>query len=164
MPQVLVKAAMDKFYYALNHNRRRRPVIATGCATAEEVVLRTGQEFQRRNPQTLAVTLSTNRQDWKRRVDDYYEKVCHVRLAKELNDSVGGFVVVDGELIGLHNIHPGCGDWMLRDAIALGANRLDTYAVPHLLELYTKHGFREVLREPNKIIKGGVPVVFMRRD
>ena len=130
MAQVLVQAAMHKFYYALNHNRRRRPVIATGCATAEEVVLRTGQEFHRRYPQTLAVTLATKHGDHSRKLEEYYSKVCHVRLAKEGNDSVGGFVVVDGELIGLHNIRPGCGDWMLRDAIALGANRLDTYDIP----------------------------------
>lgn len=164
MPQVLVKASMDRFYYALNHNRRRRPLIATGCATAEEVVLRCGQEFHRKHPQTLAVTMSTSRKDWQRKVADYYDKVCHVRLAKELNDSVGGFVVVDGELIGLHNIREGCGDWMLCDAISLGANRLDTYDIPHLVDLYKRHGFREVLREPNKIIKGGAAVIFMRKE
>lgn len=51
---------------------------------------------------------------------------------------------------------------MMREAVALGADRLDTFDVPHLIALYKRHGFREVLREPNHT-KGKPDVVWMRR-
>lgn len=163
MPQVIVKVPMDKFYYALNHAARRRPEIATSCTRAEDLCIKTSGEFHRRNPQTLAVTLSTKPGDHKRKLENYYSKVCHVRLAMEGNDPRGGFIVLDGELLGLHSLDKGKGDWMMREAVSLGADRLDCFDIPHLIDLYQRHGFKEILREPNNKA-GGQDVVWMRRN
>lgn len=164
MPQVIVKVDGDKFYYAMNYNARRRHEIGTSCAGAEAITLRCAQEFHRRNPSSLQVTRSTvDRAAHKRKLDTYHDKVCHIRVCKEGNDTVGGFVVLDGELLGLHNIRKGTGDWMMREAVSLGANRLDCFDIPHLIELYERHGFREILREANHT-KGQPDVVWMRRN
>lgn len=83
-------------------------------------------------------------------------------VAAEGNDKRGGFLVLDGELQGLHSIDKGNGDWLLHAAVEYGADRLDTYDIPHLVDLYYRHGFREVLREPN--LNGvGPDVIWMRR-
>lgn len=85
-------------------------------------------------------------------------------VSAEGNDKRGGFLVVDGELQGLHSIDKGNGDWLLRAAVEqYGANRLDTFDIPNLMALYTRHGFHEVLREPN-INGAGPDVIWMRRD
>lgn len=165
MPQVIVKAAIDKFYFALNLNARRRPYIGASCTPAEDVTVKAAQEFHRRNPSVSARRGVPDFQEARRRhaalLDTYYSKVCHVRLAMEGNDPVGGFVVLDGELIALHNVKQGKGDWMLREAVSLGADRLDCFDIPYLIDLYYRHGFREVLREPNTT-KGRPDVVWMR--
>lgn len=163
MPQVIVRVAMDQFYYALNYNARRRPEIAASCTRAEDICIMTSNEFHRRNPNKVVVGKATNRQEWAAKVENYYSKVCHVRVATEGNDKRGGFVVIDGELVGFHHVDKGKGDWLLAEAVSLGANRLDCFDIPHLLDLYYRHGFREVLREPNHK-KGAPDVVWMRRD
>lgn len=166
MPQVIVKSTMDQFYFALNHAARVRPIIGMwGCSPAEDISLQVAKEFHRRNPSVNARRGAHDFREARRKhaalLDNFYSKVCHVRLAKEGNTAVGGFVVLDGELLGLHNVHHGKGDWMLREAVGLGANRLDCFDVPHLIEMYERHGFREILREPNTT-KGQPDVVWMR--
>lgn len=159
MAQVLVKTEPKDFYYALNHNAIRRWQVLQCCTAARNVVAAVAKEFWRRNP---ARDRMLGNEPHQSRLDRFYRLHCHIRVAKELNDSVGGFCVLDGELIGLHNIRPGTGDWMMREAVALGADRLDTFDVPHLINLYTRHGFVEVLREPN-FHPGQPDVVWMRR-
>jgi hypothetical protein len=165
MPQVIVKATLEQFYYALATNAGRRQDIRNGCSPAADIVSQVSSEFQRRNPSTTEHSgqrMPRNAQH-EAKIDNFYRKVCHVRLAKEGNDPVGGFVVMDGELVGLHNIRNGSGDWMLREAVNLGADRLDCFDVPHLIDLYQRHGFREILREPNHT-KGKPDIVWMRRN
>lgn len=160
MAQVLVKAAPDAFYYALNHNARRRYQVYENCATAEDVATLIAKEFWRLNP---ARDRATGDEPHQSRLDRFYRLNCHVRVASDCNDHQGGFVVLSGELLGFHNIKKGTGDWMMREAVALGADRLYTFDVSHLINLYTRHGFREVLREPN-FYPGKPDVVFMRRN
>jgi hypothetical protein len=161
MPQVIVKAEPDAFYWALETNKGRRQVIRDGCNEREEVTLKCAQEFHRLFP-TVSGRTST-RASQRIRIDTFHNRHCHIRLCKKGDRAEGGFVVLSGELLGLHNVKPGNGDWMMREAIALGADRLDTFDVPHLIELYTKHGFREILREANTT-KGKPDVVWMRKD
>jgi hypothetical protein len=161
MPQVIVKVEPDKFYYALQTNMSRRPVIREGCSTKAEVSLRCAQEFHRLYP--VVLTRHPTRHQRNEQIAHFHKRYCHIRLCMEGNRADGGFIVVCDELIGLHNVKPGTGDWMMREAISLGADRLDTYDVPHLIELYNKHGFHEVLREANTI-KGKPDVVWMRRE
>lgn len=167
MPQVILKVAMDQFYYAINFNSRRRPDIGTSCARGEDICVRTSQEFHRRNPQDSLLSKRErtviDHNVHQRKIDNFYDKVCHVRVVAEGNDKRGGFVVLDGELLGFHHVDKGKGDWMLREAVKLGADRLDCYDIPHLIDLYERHGFREILREPNTK-KGQPDVVWMRKQ
>ena len=164
MPKVIVTASLESFYYALATNAGRRQDIRNSCTRAADVVSMVSTEFHRRNPTVppdhRAQRMPRNAAH-ESKIDNFFKKVCHVRLVKEGNDAVGGFVVLDGELVGLHNIRVGRGDWMLREAVSLGANRLDCFDVPHLIDLYKRHGFYEILREPNHN-KGGPDVVWMR--
>lgn len=161
MAQVIVKAGPDAFHYALETNKGRRAVVREGCSTKEEVTLRCAQEFHRLNSKSPSFRVRTRHQQ-NDLIEQFHKRHCHIRLCKEGDRADGGFIVLCGELIGMHNVKPGTGDWMMREAVRLGADRLDTYDVPHLIQLYTKHGFREVLREPN-IKKGQPDVVWMRR-
>ena len=163
MPQVIVQASIESFYYALCTNAGRRQDIRTSCSRAADIVSMVSTEFQRRNPSSTEHSGQRVPRNaaHEAKIDNFYKRVCHVRLVKEGNDAVGGFVVLDGELVGLHNIRVGRGDWMLREAVSLGANRLDCFDVPHLIDLYQRHGFYEILREPNHN-KGGPDVVWMR--
>ena len=162
MPQVLVQVTPDAFYYAFNHNARRRDQIRVSPILAENVTLRCAQEFHRRNP-AKNPGVPHDRKAHQAKIDRFHRLHCHVRVATENNDHRGGFVVLSGELIGLHHVDPGHGDWLMQHAVALGADRLDCYDIPHLIELYKRHGFREVLREANHTA-GQPDVVWMRKE
>ena len=161
MPQVIVKVTPEKFMHALNFARRTDTRVNASCSTEGSIMLRAGQEFHRAYPQTLAVTLSTRTGQHKRKVQEFHDRYCHYRLAMEGNTVRGGFCVLRGELMGLWNTQRGKGNWMLADALSLGADRLDHFDIPALNELYQRHGFREVLREPNHT--AGQPDVIWRR-
>lgn len=76
------------------------------------------------------------------------------------DDGLSGFIVCeDGELVGLFSRVRGRGDELVRAAIKAGARRLDCFD-GYLTELYARHGFREVRREPNWT-PGGPDVVYM---
>lgn len=160
MAQVLVKGTPSDFHYTLSTNSIRRDQVLRCCSSSADVQAAMASEFWRRNPAKDRLNADTTpHQD---RLSRFYNLHCHIRLATDCNDKQGGFVVLSGELLGLHNIKPGTGDWMLREAVALGADRLDTFDIPNLINLYTRHGFVEVLREPNR--RPGQPdVVWMRR-
>lgn len=151
MPQVIVKVTPEKFMHALNFARRTDPRVDASCANGSTIMLRCAGEFHRRYPVGLRGTMLAHHLRNQRRANEasYYDKYCHHRLAMEGNAVRGGFTVMDGELMGLWNTERGCGDWMMREALSLGADRLDYFDIPALATLYTRHGFVEVLREPN---------------
>lgn len=79
------------------------------------------------------------------------------------SNGVSGYCVrADGELVFVHSVVRGQGDFLIRDAIAHGAKFLDCFD-GYLPKLYARHGFREVDRMPNWT-PGGPDVVVMRRD
>lgn len=163
MPQVLVQVPSDAFYYAFNHNARRRDQIRVSPTLAENVTIRCAQEFHRMNPRHTGAPF--DRKAHAAKLERFHKLHCHIRLATDMDGSkkLGGFIVLNGELLGLHHIERGHGDWLMQHAVSLGADRLDCYDIPHLIELYKRHGFREVLREPNH--KAGQPdVVWMRKE
>lgn len=162
MPQVIVKAEADAFHYALSTNAGRRWQIREGCSTAAQITLRCAQEFHRLMPPVAAIRPS-GRSIYRERNAYFHKHYCHIRLCKDGERAEGGFVVLCGELMGLHNVQPGRGDWMMREAVSLGANRLDCFDIPHLRELYERHGFREILREKN-YTKGKPDIIWMRRE
>lgn len=173
--QIVCKATLDQFQNALGLNRRRNDLaersclIRHNCSEPSAIVQRVGEEFNRIYPRPTTVStsqqalarLERNLQRHREDLARFYENNCKVRLCYEDGGkAVGGYVVLNGELLGFHNIRHGVGDWMVRQAISDGAERLDVYA-GHAERLYHKWGFREVTREDNDV-KGGPDVVWMR--
>lgn len=165
MVQSIIPASPEQFYYSMNFNARRRPQIKTTCSAAEDIVLKVAQEFQRETAMLPPVSrVSTgNSIAHKGRLLAFYKHRALIRVVVQGNDKRGGFVILNGELMGLHHVDAGKGEWLLQEAIRLGADRLDCFDIPHLMRLYMRYGFRELSREPNH--KPGQPdVVWLGRD
>ena len=166
MSQIMVTVAPAAFYYALNHNSRRRPLIASACASGEEIMLAISTAFHNtREPATHVQAVRSGNgvsPEHRDRLSKFYAKHAIIRLAADGLDHRGGYVILLGELVGFHHIDTDHGVWMLQDAIANGARSLNCFDVPHLIKLYSSYGFREVRREPNHVI-GQPDVVFMER-
>lgn len=167
MTQVIAKVTLEKFVHALNHARRRFPLVDANCHHESTVAIKVADEFRRRYTQTLAQTMSTTQLRHKRNLAEFEAKHCHLMLV--FNGAVveGGYCVLSGELMALWNVSKGKGDWLMQHAINDGAVHLDHFDVPVLCDLYERHGFREVLREPNdpkQRPQGGPDVIFRRRE
>ncbi len=160
MSQVLVRADSTAFYYALNHNRRRREVIASGCSTAEEISVEIA-DFQRRMHKPANFTSQKAR-------TEALEACIVVRLAVAPGqDKRGGYVLLPdafgGLLVGMHHVDPGHGDWMMRDALDHGATELYCWDIPALTEFYRRHGFGCADYHPNYAKLDGPGVCYMRK-
>lgn len=151
--QVITPATLDQFQNALGLAARTRPEIATGCHAAGDIVLKVAQAYHRCKTawpaQIKAASLSDVREIQAENDRNFFGKRCKIRLCYEDSQPVGGYIVLEGELLGLHNLRRGKGDWMLEHAVLDGADRLDTLAVRSLLALYERHGFKQVSTEPN---------------
>ncbi|UPW35195.1 hypothetical protein [Pseudomonas phage PCS5] len=90
---------------------------------------------------------------------EFYTDICKLRLAKDGNAVTGGYMILDGTLQGVFSFTKGMGPWLIRQAIAEGARKLDCFD-GFLPEFYKQFGFVEVRREANWT-KGGPDVVFM---
>lgn len=146
MAQVLIRQySMDPLVHALASNPRRRPLIREGCASGGEVGCKISEVWHcwRRAGQFGHVP------DRRAQEREFYASQCIVYTAQEGNDRRGGFAVLQGELIGLHHVDKGHGDWLMRAAVDAGAWRLNCFADPHLLSLYNRHGFNTVQVERN---------------
>lgn len=84
------------------------------------------------------------------------------RLVFDGAQAVGGYIVLDGELIGLFCTVRGKGDWIMQHAVSDGADHLDCFAEPALLKLYHRHGFT-ITRSVANYDPAGLPVVYMNR-
>lgn len=167
MTQVIAKVTLEKFVHALNHARRRFPLVGASCTHEGTLAIKCADEFRRRYTAQLSQIMGTNPTRHKRNIDEFYSRHCHLMLVFEGSEVVGGYCVLSGELMALWNIRKGKGDWMMQHAINDGADRLDHFDIPALCNLYERHGFREVLREPNnpKLRPAGGPdVIFRRRE
>lgn len=90
----------------------------------------------------------------------FLRETIQYRLIYDGAQAVGGYIVLDGELIGLFCTVRGKGDWIMRHAVNDGANRLDCFAEPALLKLYHRHGFT-ITRSVANYDPAGLPVVYM---
>lgn len=170
--QIILSANIQQFENALSLNGRRDDIgeraaqIRGSCSLPTAITLRVAEAYKRIYPARdlvqhqgeiitshIKATAAAN-------LKRFYANNCTIRLAYEGAQQVGGYVVLEGELLGFHNTRKGVGEWMLRQAIKDGANRLDCFA-GHAERLYHRHGFREVIRELNKE-PGGPDVVWMR--
>lgn len=161
MPQVIVKVTPEKFMHALSFARRTDPRVSTPLPTEGSIMHKAAVEFHRMFPATGDPVAHRARNTRRSNEDKFYRNHCHYRLAMEGNVVRGGFCILLGELMGMWNTERGRGDWMLAEALSLGADRLDHFDIPVLVNLYQRNGFVEVLREPNYDRKG--PDVIWRR-
>lgn len=164
MTQIITTTTTDKFCNMLDLHRRLTGIrfrqIRAATHDGAAVALRIAQEFHR------LVQGKRSRDENRAALARFHEQHCKVRVCHLMDpftsvDTVGGYIVLSGELLGLHNLARGKGEWMLDHALKDGADRLDTLDVPHLIKLYESRGFRECLREPNHTA-GQPDVVWMK--
>lgn len=155
-PAVIVKTDLQEYLNQLSTARSLVPRVRFNTDTGPTIGIAVSHALQRyRGTWAAAATPGTAL------VDRFYQQRVHLRLVKADNVVIGGFAVIEGELKGLWCVRHGCGDWIMREAVSLGADRLDCFD-GYLPAFYAKHGFREVLREKNHE-KHGPDVVWMRR-
>lgn len=148
MAQVLIRQySMDPLIHAIASNPRRRPLIRDMLDDSGAIAIKIGNAFRERYPNHEAPGRHPGGR--RGREQQFYAKHCIVYTAQEGNDRRGGFAVLDGELIGLHHVDKGLGDWLMRAAVDAGARKLCCLGTPHLLSLYTRHGFTTVRVERN---------------
>ena len=101
----------------------------------------------------------------------YHEEHCKIRLVWESGvpqcvrpKATGGYIVLNGELMGLWSEVRGRGNWLLDHAIADGAEVLSCFDIPHLVKLYRGRGFSDVRREANTKGPGFPDVIWMERN
>lgn len=90
----------------------------------------------------------------------FFATDCKIRLAYNRDGVQGGYIVLNGELMGLF-AEKGLGSWILNHAINDGAVILDCFD-GFLPKFYAKHGFVEFKRAANWV-KGEPDVVYMKR-
>lgn len=92
-------------------------------------------EFHRKHHRTLGA--------------QFYKDACKVRcMLNPHGATVGGYVVLHGELKALWCNLPGYGHWLVQHAKLDGAKRLTCFD-GYLVGLYSQFGFKVVTREPN---------------
>lgn len=155
--QVQVRVTLERFVHALNFARRNDERVRASLMDEGEVALKVANEFRRLNPAPTVKVLAAMRE----KEHQFYSKHCHLYLCMDGNEVRGGYCVLSGELLCLWNHDRSTGDWMLRHALELGADRLDHFDLPPLNDLYHRHGFKEIFREPNWV--PGKPDVIWRR-
>lgn len=81
----------------------------------------------------------------------FYKDACKVRcLINDHGATIGGYIVLHGELKALWCNEPGEGWRLLNEAITVdGATELNCFDGP-LVGLYSQYGFKVVRREPNR--------------
>ena len=84
--------------------------------------------------------------DYERR---FYKHTCKVRcMVNDHGATVGGYIVLRGELKALWCDLPGYGCWLIQQALNDGAERLQCFD-GYLVDLYSQFAFRQVTRQPN---------------
>lgn len=171
MPHVISKASLDHYQNALGLNRRanwtlpqdgQRVYQIDKCIDpTADIVSAISTHLWAAYPELAIKHAGPHRFT----VDKFYDDVCKIRLVHFGDErtpikQVGGYVVLNGELLGMHSLHRGIGNWLLDHAINDGAVRLSCFDVPQLIKLYTSRGFVEKSRELNTT-KGLPDVVWL---
>lgn len=93
-------------------------------------------------------------------ITEFFDSRCKIRLAKKGNTVTGGYIVLDGNLIGLF-ANGVSGSWLLGQAHKDGAASLDCFD-GFLVDFYKRHGWTVDSRVANWT-EGEPDVVFMKR-
>ena len=154
MSQIILQATLEQFLSALGLNRRVKPTEAQDgqrvyqinkcLSPTNHIGLAVAQRFWKWNPND---PLNHSKDSHVQAMREWRDKHCKIRLCYYNNRAVGGYVVVQGELMGMHNLHRGVGQWMLDHAINDGTVTLDCFDEPALIKLYISRGFTEERRE-----------------
>ena len=151
--QIIKTATLNEFQNALGLNRRvvgkRSEQIDTNLCSTGELVLQITAAFWAANPSSSYAGISdflAQRAEIKHKVEAFYKERCIIRLCYHSDPvqpvrAVGGYIVLNGNLLAFHNCARGVGTWMLDHAIADGAKQLVCADVPHLRGLYGSRGF-----------------------
>lgn len=146
-----------KVFYSLNYARRVRPVVASGCSTEGELALAVGEMYQRKLSAHRGRRDALTRLELKQFDQQFFANHCKSFIVYgdrpesgcEVPDKIAGFIILDGELMGLRSIHKGLGDWFMQHAIDNGAVLLQCWQEPYLIDFYTRHGFHITEVEPS---------------
>ena len=152
MSIVMTKVPFNSYIDALNHARDTDGRIKASLSTPEELAAKVGGYYGQ-----VAKELGRAPS-----VEEFRSEHVIVRVAYQGTEPVAGYLVVGGELVGLFSLARGKGDWIMGHAVSDGADHLDCFAVPALLKLYHKHGFKIHHSEAN-YDPAGLPVVYMSR-
>lgn len=170
--QLITNATLDQFQNALGLNRRaswaeaqdgqRVYQIDSSLSPTMEIVTAVAQAFHQYKAHEQKRGLGYHEIK-----DRFYKSQCKIRLCSYSDAQtpirwVGGYVVLDDELMAFHNIRRGVGFWMLDHAVHDGATKLSCLDVPHLIRLYQSRGFVEVNRQWNET-RGKPDVVWMAK-
>lgn len=157
MAQVLIRHySMDPLVHALASNTRHRPLIRDMLDDSGELAIKIGSACRDHRKCLAGVP--------QREADRvFFDRQCIVYTANEGNQKRGGFAVLRGELVGLHHIDKGKGDWLMRAAIEAGARKLCCLGTPYLLNFYSSHGFNTVRVERNTDGPNGPDCHYMER-
>lgn len=147
MALVCVNVDINAYQNALAYAHQHVQRVKDNCYTADQIVLRHAREVQRLKHSMHGTG--------KAPAPGVFV------LVKQDAKTVGGYAVISGELMGLWCNVPGSGDWLVRNAVRDGADRLDCFD-GYLTKLYGRAGFKVILREPN-YVEGGQDVVWMRK-
>lgn len=111
----------------------------------------------------LALTVSQAFWEYLRTgANQFYKDACKVRcMINDHSATVGGYIVLHGELKALWCDLPGYGCWLVQQALNDGAHRLQCFD-GYLVGLYSQFAFKVITREPNWT-PGGHDVVTMQR-
>jgi hypothetical protein len=145
---------LDSLYYGLCFNARQNAHVRDSCMTPGELVTEVAHAYHRRYKPQRGADKAT-RLEQVQRGNEFYRLHCKVNVvygeADELGQParVGGYAVLDGELLALHCIVKGHGDWLMQHAKSDGARKLQCWDTQFLRNFYERHGFKVVATEPS---------------
>lgn len=157
MAAVIVNASKDnglKFLSQLGLFRRTNENGAASLSSSHEVALEVAEAYSKwlektgkeRNAESLEV---------------FYKDICKLRMAKDGNVVVGGYMILNGHLKSVFSFRKGMGTWLVRQAMNDGAMYLDCFD-GFLVDFYKSLGWSTLSRERNWT-PGGPDVVYMHR-
>lgn len=140
----------------LNRQSDRR--VGQSCCTLPELHLAVLPKLREHRKEFVGNHAGVNKATY-----EFYRDRCKVRAVYEDIRMVGGYVVMDGELLAFHCTERGKGPWLMLHAINDGAQRFDTFADNAAMERLAKGaGFEKVRIVANRVA-GGPPVVYWQQ-
>ena len=151
--QIMVNTDLSGLLSSLQQVKRsvliweRAAQVQLCCTDESELVMLYAETFHRLYMPTEGT--EPDRMRHKQRLQDYHKNDCCIRVVKEGNRTVGGYMILQGQLLAFHHHLRGRGLWMLDDALHHGANKLSCFDLPPLVKLYTERGFVVTGRSDN---------------